>query len=204
MSSLRLTLSTLKVTVTVPFLYFGAQLVAAPFYPDYSFVRNVASELGSDKAIYPWILNTGLFLVGGSTLVGAFAFLTGLKRYGAAKGIAWIVATLMVLSGIGTIKAGIYPLPDPRHSNWGFLSAALMLTPLCLLIALWRSAGVRWYLVGSLILVGCCIPVFAGATQIDRQSYAGLIQRVFALAVFPPVGVSAWHLLQVLRKGSGR
>jgi hypothetical protein len=60
----RVTPILLRVGIAIPFLYFGLQLIAAPFYPGYSFVRNVASELGSDLARYPTPFNIGIMILG--------------------------------------------------------------------------------------------------------------------------------------------
>lgn len=188
----------LAVGVAVPFVYFGAQLTAAPFYPGYSFLSQVASELGSDKAPVPWILNTGIFLTGLATLAAAFGIGFGLRRIGTHPAWAWTTGILLALSSIGTIKAGIYPMPDPRHSSGGFLGMTMLLFPVALLAGLWKQSdakGVKAYLGFAIVCILACIPVVTGRAGIDPQgNYKGLIQRVFAASAFPPIAVGAWYL----------
>jgi hypothetical membrane protein len=194
-----LTDAALWIAFIVPFAYFGAQLVAAPFYPGYDFFRQVASELGSGSAPRPWILNTGLFIVGGATVIGSVGLLLGLRRNGVHPVLAWLAGLVMAVSAVGTLKAGIYPMPDPRHASGGLLGASLMIVPLLLTISLWKdpnAKSVRLYLICSLLLVVCCIPFVSGAIQINLDGYRGLVQRVFALAVFPPIAVVALYLLR--------
>jgi hypothetical membrane protein len=196
----------LRIAVLVPFLYFGAQLIAAPFFPNYSFLRQVASELGSSTAPYPWILNTGLFMVGVATLVGGIGFFLGLRRHGVSRTLCWLVAILMTLSAVGTLKAGIYPLPDPRHASGGFLGVALLIVPILLTISIWKdrnARGIRTYLLLSLAVVACCVPIVSGAVRIDMQGYGGLVQRVFAASVFPPLAVVAIYLLRAKAERMG-
>src|SRR3954454_13092742 len=61
----------LGLAVALPFVYFGIQLAAAPFYPGYSFLTRDASTLGSDGSTAPWIFNGGPLLVGTLELVTA-------------------------------------------------------------------------------------------------------------------------------------
>ena len=60
--------------IVVPILYFGTQLLAAPFSPDYSFLSMVASVLGSDLALYPAIFNTGAIITGIVTITASVGF----------------------------------------------------------------------------------------------------------------------------------
>lgn len=189
----------LQAGIAAPFLYFGAQLIAAPFYPGYSFLSQVASELGSDKAPMPWILNTGIFLTGFATLAAAYGYLKGLLAGDTNRFLAWICAVMLALSSIGTIKAGVYPMPDPRHSSGGFLGVTMLLFPILLLACLWprRDAKtLKVHLGLSILVILCCIPVVSGRISIDQNSYKGLVQRIFALAVFPPVATGAAYLLR--------
>lgn len=191
--------------VAAPVVYFGAQLVGAAFYPGYSFVSQSASMLGSDLAKYPWILNTGAIVTGLACVAGSVGYVRGLKRVGGIAVFAWLTAVCLALSGIGDIKAGIYPLPDPRHGSWGFLGIAMILMPVFLLLAVWKlreARGLKFYLGGSILLIAVMFPVMTGMIDVDRSKYDGLIQRVFAVAVFPPIGVGAWWVKR--KMGVGR
>ena len=48
----------LQAGIAVPVLYYGVQLLAAPFYPGYSFITNVASDLGSPTSTVPAIFKS--------------------------------------------------------------------------------------------------------------------------------------------------
>src|SRR5262245_30582450 len=50
--------------VAVPVIYFGSVAAAALAYPEFSFAQQFASELGAEGAPHPWILNSGIILVG--------------------------------------------------------------------------------------------------------------------------------------------
>jgi hypothetical membrane protein len=174
--------------VAVPVLYFGSQLAAAPFYPGYSFSRDSASMLGTSFSRYPWIFNLGAVLTGIAALAGA----TGLYRAFRATSnvvVAWLIALSVSATGLMSVKADMFPLPDSRHACWGFLAAFTIVTPLLLLIGVWKHQGataIRFYL--ALILV--LFPFMFGAVS-TTLLHPGTLQRLFALATFVPVGVVA-------------
>jgi hypothetical protein len=62
----------LYAAIAMPVIYFGTQVIAAPFYPEYSFARDRASILGTTSSEQPWIFNLGAVLTGAAGLVGAF------------------------------------------------------------------------------------------------------------------------------------
>jgi hypothetical membrane protein len=49
----------LYAAIAMPLIYFGTQLIAAPFYPGYSFAQDTASMLGTTTSRQPWIFNLG-------------------------------------------------------------------------------------------------------------------------------------------------
>jgi hypothetical membrane protein len=107
--------------VAVPILYFGAQIAAVPFYPGYSFAQDGASMLGTSSSLRPWVFNLGAILTGIAALAGA----AGLYR--AFSGpthtlLACIIGLSVVATGVMSIKARLFPLPDPRHASWDFLA----------------------------------------------------------------------------------
>ena len=71
-----LTILLLALAVLIPFIYYGIQIYAASFNPGYSFIHQVASELGSTRAVHPAALimlpemetstGSGLFNSGGN------------------------------------------------------------------------------------------------------------------------------------------
>jgi len=179
--------------VAMPVLYFGSQLAAAPFYPGYSFSRDSASMLGTSFSRYPWIFNLGAVFTGIAALVGAI----GLYRaFRAATNIvvAWLIGLSVAATGIMSFKAGMFPLPDSRHASWGFLVAFTIVTPLLLLIGVWKQQGataIRLYLIVSIALILVLFPFMFGMA-FTTLLQPGTFQRLFALATFVPVGVVAY------------
>ena len=199
--------------IAVPFLYFGAQLAAAPFYPGYSFLTHDASTLGSDGSTMPWILNTGAALSGVAMIVASLGYVGALRPLGSHRVAAWLTALALIGGGIGSVNAGLHPLPDPRHASGPAASvgAALFFLPVLLLWAFWSVRDGRririylaWNLAGMLALVpvmsgmlqrcamvaGVAIPVL----QTLLNSYHGVLQRIAAVIVFVPIGVCAAFL----------
>jgi hypothetical protein len=72
----------------------------------------------------------------------------------------------------------------------GLVSSTPLLTG-----SLWRFGGwLRAYFVASLALFLAAFPVMFGMTGSDMVEYRGLLQRTFAFAILPPIGVAAYCL----------
>ena len=190
----RLTTLMLWAAVAVPLVYFGVQLIAAPFYPGYSFAADTASILGTSASRHPAIFNNGAILDGIAALIGAGGLFLGLS--GAARG--WLRALLAVgvfSNGALSLKAGLFPMPDPRHASWQFLLFPILITPLLMLAATWRtSAWLRIYLLMNVICLLLTVPM-----MMHRMAPIwpeGAMQRVFAFLVMVPIGVVAFVLLR--------
>lgn len=198
----KITLITLWLGVLVPIIYFGMQIVAAAFYPGYSFLKQTASELGSNQFSYAALFNVGIFVLGIITLAAAFGYLRALLRLGIKPILAWLVAIAIAASGISSLWAASFPLPDPRHGAQPPFLNIVILLPLLLAIALWKRPNARLleiYLVATMLLVVGMVPIMSGVIRVDRQLYSGLIQRIFALALFPPIGVGAYFLAKNIK-----
>jgi len=211
----RLTTLALRAAVAVPLLYFGVQVIAAPFYPGYSFLARDASTLGSTGSTRPAIFNVGTLVCGIALLAAAWGFLRALRRASVAPTLAWAVALALLCGAIGTINAGLHPLPDPRHTS-GVLAAAgggLFVLPLLLPFAMRRvpsGRALRVYLVANLAVVIALAPIVsgllqrigmrAGVTIPGLQDFLnhdqGLLQRIAAATVFLPVGACAVALMR--------
>jgi len=193
-----LTRATLAVGVATPAVYFGAQAIAAPFYPGYSFFSQVASELGSDRAPLPTIFNVGVFLTGFVTLIAAVGFYQGLKELGIHPIWTWIVTLALISCGVGSINAGYFHLPSPRH-NPGILGIGMFALPLILPSATWKLKDARWlrtYLLANIAFIAALAPFMAGVGGLDTHAYQGLFQRLFALTLFIPIALVSWFLLK--------
>lgn len=208
----KLTVWALRIGGIIPFLYFGIQLVAAPFYPGYSFLNQDASTLGSAGSSFPVLFNTGAMLVGVATLIAAWGFWQALWALDVHPLVAGLTALALVSSGLGSLNAGIFPLPDPRHSG-GPLGLGTFLLPVLLPIAIWpqRAAQpLKAYLAANLLAFVALIPIMSGLIQVlginaglELHSYQnwlneyhGLLQRFTALLVFVPIAVVAHFLLK--------
>ena len=60
--------------------YFAIQLLAAPFYPNYDFIRLAASDLGSPESSSPMVFNLGAMLSGLVMVLGAYGFWRGFEN----------------------------------------------------------------------------------------------------------------------------
>jgi len=201
-----LALAALRLGFAVPFLYYGIQAAAAPSFPDFSLVGTTASELGSDRSERPAVFNAGIIVLGAVTLVAAVGFLLALRRLGAHPLLAWATGVAVALNGLQTLWAGIFPLPDPRHGGHPAFVVGMLLLPALLAVATWRrtrSRVVRAYFAATLVLLAVMVPVMSGVSGLDMHAYRGLVQRVFTLAVFPPVGVAACVLARRVGESLG-
>src|SRR3954469_24501898 len=78
----RPTLILLRLGVLVPFVYYGTQAAAAPFFPGFSFVGTTASEMGSTLSRHPAIFNVGIMALGVTMLLASVGFLLALRHTG--------------------------------------------------------------------------------------------------------------------------
>ncbi len=177
--------------VLVPALYFGAQLVRGPFVEGYSFRHNAASDLGAVGVPGASWFNAMAIASGLAAIVASIGWWHALDRWA----IGWIRRSLLCLAlvsiGVASIAAGAFPLPDERHGG-GALGAGLFALPLLLVLATMRSqvgTWVRRYAVANLLLFVLAALLFSGATGVDPTVNEGVLQRVLALAVFPPIAV---------------
>jgi len=190
----------LSAGVAVPFLYYGSQAAAAPFFPGFSFLGTTASELGSDLSRHPAIFNDGAILQGIACLVASFGFLIAFGRLGVHPLLAWPTALAVAIGGCASLWAGYYPLPDTRHGGHPAFLIALLSLPVLFAIVLWRGGhmGLRTYLIANLILLAAMVPIMSGISGLDTHTYRGLFQRLFTFTVFPPIAVAGFVLAKRL------
>ncbi len=192
----QLTAAALGMGVAVPLLYFGVQIAAAPFYPGYSFLSQVASELGSDRSTFPALFNAGAITTGVAALLASPGFLRALRRLGTVPVLAWLTSMSLASTGLAGIWAGSFPLPDPRH-NPGLLGIGVFLLPLLFAAALWkRGEPMKSYLLVNAVLFIVLIPIMSGMAGLDTRGYQGLLQRIGATVFYLPIGVVAWFLFR--------
>lgn len=206
----KITRFALRIGMLIPFLYFGFQVLAAPFYAGYSFMSQDASTLGSDGSSLPLIFNGGAILTGLLTLIAAWGFLRAFQQLDTPVIPTWLVVLALVMNGLGSLWAGFIPLPNPRHGANPF-AVGVFLFPVLLLAVLWKrndARAVKVYLWIDILLFLAMIPVMSGLLQragmtmgMDMQGYQdflnhshGLLQRIAALIFFPPIAVGAVFL----------
>jgi hypothetical protein len=185
----------------VPVLYFGAQALAAPFFPDFSFLANSASQLGSNLSSRPAILNIGAALTGAAALVAAPGLFTALRDHRVWLVLAALVAACSVSMGLASLWAGTHPMPDPRH-NPGALGAGMFAAPFLILLAsfkLPRTPGLRWYLILNALAFFVMASIYAQVVPVDLRLYGGAVQRFGALVMLLPVAVLSIWLLRNAR-----
>lgn len=189
----RMTALMLSAAVAVPVLYFGVQLVAAPWYAGYSFANDTASMLGTAASAHPEIFNTGAILVGIAGIIGAAGLFVGLSRV-AALWLRTLIAIGVLANGVLSVKAGMFPMPDPRHASWQFLMFPILITPLLMLVGAWRvSMWLRLYLLINAVCLLLMVPMMMH--RMAPLWPEGAMQRLFALVAMAPIGVVAFALL---------
>jgi hypothetical protein len=188
----------------VPIMYFGAQALAAPFFPGFSVLAHSASQLGSDLSSHPAILNCGAALTGAAALVAAPGLYTALRHQRAWLLLAALVAACSVSTGLASLWAATYPMPDPRH-NPGALGAGMFAAPFVILFTsftLPRAPGLRWYLIVNGLAFAVVASIYAQLLPVDLRSYGGAVQRLGALIMLLPVAVLSVWLLRNEKKSS--
>ncbi len=207
------TIVALRLGIAVPVLYFGVQLLAAPFYPGYSFLARDASTLGSPGSSFPAIFNVGALVIGVAAICASAGVLSALRQLRVGAAVAWLTAAAIASGGLGSINGGLFPLPDPRHTDGllAQLGVGLFFLPILLPIAVWRLPGadaLRRYLIVNALMVVALVPVMSSLVQRAEMAtgveipgfqffldhYQGLLQRIAAAVVFVPIGVVAWFL----------
>ena len=136
-------------------------------------------------------------LAGVAGLVASVGFLRAFRQLGANPILAWLVSIAVAATGLASVWAGVFPLPDPRHSGHPSLLIAMILVPLVLPATLWTlgmSRPLAAYFAATIGLLVVIFPIMSGMTGLDTHSYRGLFQRIFALTVFPPIAVGAYVL----------
>jgi hypothetical membrane protein len=148
----------LYAAIAMPLLYFGSQLVAAPFYPGYSFAQDTASMLGTVNSRHPWIFNLGAVLTGVAGVLGALGLFQALRMV-TRTALALLLALAVMANGVLSLKAGMFPMPDPRHASWQFLMFPILAAPVLLLFALWRHRmALRMYLACNAVALLLLVP----------------------------------------------
>jgi hypothetical membrane protein len=190
-----LTRASLASAVSMPILYFGMQIAAAPFYPGYSFSDHVASMLGTSNSRRPWIFNVGAMLTGIAAIGGSFGLYRSF-RPNDNRLLSSLLGFSVAWTGFMSLRAGIFPLPDRRHATPGLIF--ILLTPTLMFIGIAKegqSPRLRAYLFLSVLLLAPIVALFKGKLTIPGLRW-GTVQRLLALAAFVPIGVVGFFFLR--------
>jgi hypothetical membrane protein len=177
----------------VPFIYFGAQFLAAPYFPNYSVFTTSASDLGSNLSSRPNILNIGALLTGILSFLGSAGLAMSLPRLGASKVAAFLLALSLASAGLAALWAGLHPLPHPQH-NPGVLGFGMFVAPFAAVWTAWRmknSKMIRFALVLNVIAFIVLGAIMSGVLNVDLAAFGGLIQKLLAASSFLPSSVLA-------------
>lgn len=181
---LTLRVALLLAVVFTPITYFGAQVLAAPYYPNYSILTVTASQLGSDLSTNPAVLNAGAMLTGIFAILGSLGLVISLPHLGTSKAASYLLALCLVSIGIASFWAGTHPLPNPRH-NPGAFAIGYFIAPFVALWAAWSMKAGKSILT---IVASCALSfialgvIMSGATRVDLAAVGGLVQKLIAAA----------------------
>lgn len=179
--------------MAVPILYFALLFTAGAFHPDFSHVRQVASELGANGAPYGGtaVFNMGLITVGLVGCAGAAGLFTGLYRAGANTLLAALTAVTFAAPNITFVTSGLWPLPHPWHSSVILLLLGFF-SPLLAVLALRPVDGTR----SVKVVLGLCfvsiLIVFNGLGGLSAPDLAGLRWRLIALLLLGSFALLCW------------
>ena len=177
----------------VPFTYFGAQALAAPYFPNYSVFTTSASDLGSNLSSRPGILNLGALLTGILCFLGSAGLAISLPRLGSSKVAAFLFALSLASAGLAALWAGLHPLPHPQHDP-GALGFGMFIAPFAAVCTAWRmknSQIICFLLILNAVAFIVMGAIMSGAINIDLAAFGGLIQKLLAASSFMPSSILA-------------
>src|ERR1700681_2683187 len=180
----------LLASAAMPIIYFGTQIVAAPFFPGYSFSLHSVSMLGTRFSRHPGIFNTGEMLTGFAALGAALGLYRSFRRKTHIL-LSWLIGFSVACTGVMCLKAGLFPMPDPRHSSWEVLQNFTIIIPHLMLIGLWKqshSLSLRIYLIFSVTFLFLLTQLMSYKSSISWLEN-GTIQRLINVATLFTVGV---------------
>ena len=185
--------------IVAQFVFSGAWITAGALEDGYSHAHDYISELGSDGAAHPWIVNAAILLLGLGMGAIAFALWRTLPRSRASR----VAVALFGAAGLCFVLAAVFngdcstavdPTCQARYDEWDVSTSAqihgwassvgglcLIGTAFALARALWNQPVAAPLLVSGLIGLGFAV---AGpfAESIDNGP-DGLVQRIEFVAL---------------------
>jgi hypothetical membrane protein len=203
---MRLEKSLLYAGIAVPLIYFGNLILTPLFYPGYSHVTQYASELGGPDAPRPYIFNTAIMLLGVAGLVAAAGFFLGLRRLTGKALLPTLLGLILLLFGVSMVMGGLFPMPDERHGGFG-LGMGVHLGPLLLALALRKRPnlrGLQVYLLITTVLMIAFFAIMMGVGELVTRANVGIFQRLYALNLFPWIGIGSYFVKRELERAVDR
>jgi hypothetical membrane protein len=200
-SNRSLTSLCLLASAAMPIIYFGTQIVAAPFFPGYSFSLHSVSMLGTRFSLHPGIFNTGEMLTGFAALGAALGLYRSFRKKTHIL-LSWLIGFALACTGVMCLKAGMFPMPDPRHNSWGVLQNFTIVMPHSMLIGLWKQSGswgLRTYLIFSITSLFLLTLLISHRSSIPWLEN-GTIQQLINAATLVPVGVVGFFFWRELQR----
>jgi hypothetical membrane protein len=168
--------------VLLPVLYFAAALGLGALTPGHDAARDIVSLIGAAGAPHAAAFNALMIASGLAGLAGA----VGLAGPGARAVARRVCAAALLLTGVGNVWAGLFPLPDARHlTNPGL--PGIVLLPLVAIPAVPPGRARRVLVAGALLFAGVAAVRLFGWDAGAR----GLWQRLHALTAYSPAAVLA-------------
>ena len=196
--------ASVRLGICIPFMYFGIQLLAIPFYPGFNILINSASDLGTAHSLRPWIFNLGAIATGLITFASVYGFYQSLRSSGTNFPLTALVCLSLMCYGTSSLAAGVFPMPHPYHGA-GPAQFGIILGPVLFVAAFWkrRRGWVFWCLAACLALFAVVLVLMRPAvTGINTDPIMGLLQRILAVAGFAPRGLAAYDLLKQKMQGT--
>jgi hypothetical membrane protein len=197
--------ASLRLGICIPFVYFGIQLLAVPFYPGFNILVNSASDLGTAHSLKPWIFNLGAIATGLITFASVYGFYQSLRSSGTNVLLTALICLSLMCYGTSSLAAGLFPMPHPYHGG-GPVQFGIILGPALFVGAFWKrrrgSGWVFWCLAACLALFAVVLVLMRpGVTGVNTDPIMGLLQRILAVAGFAPLGLAAYDLLKLQMQG---
>lgn len=168
--------------MATPVLYFALLFSAGAFYPDFSHVRQVASELGTDGAPYGGgaAFNLALVIIGFIGTTAAVGLVAALRRAGARTLLALLTGVTYAGPFINLMMSGLWPLPHSWHSSVTLVLAGFF-APGIAVLALRPVADTRPLKIALATSFVLILVVFNGLGGLNTPELAGLRWRLIAL-----------------------
>ena len=167
----------------IPFIFWLSIAYCGLITPDYNFLINQVSELGS--------IGTETQLLFAFTLVFisllSFIFVFRLYKIAKERVLNTLPILLILTYSVSILGAGLFPLPLPLHGILGSPAMLLPLSPL-LSILLWKESKISGIKIAAIIILMIMLLGFLTLTSDILTDYFGLKQRFFHL------GWSLWFV----------